>query len=200
MSPRLRQDARGRRDARIRCARVPRRHVAWAHAAALRPGVSRRAHTPRARAKTPSGAAGPSWRSRPPRRWTARAAERPRWCLVCRVFNGLLESESSGRGRGSSRNGALHLQNLAMKANWPGPLKVAAKKFANEFVASCRVSELADGFKGMSTLHNMSKWVRKERFGLPEYLLRTCPSSLREGRRLKTKFRLGCHDLRSSSC
>ena len=52
----------------------------------------------------------------------------------------------------------------------------------------------------MSTLQNTRKWVRKERFGLPEYLLRTCPSSLREGRRLKTKFRLGCHDLRSSSC
>ena len=69
----------------------------------------------------------------------------------------------------------------------------------NEFVASRRVSELADGFKEMSTLQNTSKWVRKERFGLPEYLLRTCPSSLREGRRLKTKFRLGCHDLRSSS-
>ena len=70
----------------------------------------------------------------------------------------------------------------------------------NEFVASRRVSELADGFKEMSTLQNTRKWVRKERFGLPEYLLRTCPSSLREGRRLKTKFRLGCHDLRSSSC
>ena len=42
-------------------------------------------------------------------------------------------------------------------------------------------------------------WVAKERFGLPEYLLRACPASLREGRRLKTKFRLGCHDLRSSS-
>ena len=46
----------------------------------------------------------------------------------------------------------------------------------------------------------MSNWIEKERFGLPEYLLRTCPSSLREGRRLKTKFRLGCHDLRSSWC
>ena len=52
----------------------------------------------------------------------------------------------------------------------------------------------------MSTLRNMSNWVEKERFGLPEYLLRACPASLREGRRLKTKFRLGCHDLRSSSC
>ena len=53
---------------------------------------------------------------------------------------------------------------------------------------------------GKCRLQNTSKWVRKERFGLPEYLLRTCPSSLREGRRLKTKFRLGCHDLRSSRC
>ena len=40
----------------------------------------------------------------------------------------------------------------------------------NEFVASRRVSELADGFKEMSTLQNTRKWVRKERFGLPEYL------------------------------
>ena len=94
----------------------------------------------------------------------------------------------------------MFLENLALEANWPGPLKKpAAKKFVNEFVASRRVSELADGFKEMSTLRNMSNWVEKERFGLPEYLLRTCPSSLREGRRLKTKFRLGCHDLRSSS-
>ena len=77
--------------------------------------------------------------------------------------------------------------------------KPAAKKFVNEFVASRRVSELADGFKEMSTLRNMSNWAEKERFGLPGYLLRTCPSSLREGRRLRTKFRLGCHDLRSSS-
>ena len=108
---------------------------------------------------------------------------------------------NDSKGRGSSRNGALFLENLALEANWPGPLKKpAAKKFANEYVASRRVSELAGGFKRMSTLHNMSNWVEKERFGLPEYLLRTCPASLREGRRLKTKFRLGCHDLRSSSC
>ena len=35
----------------------------------------------------------------------------------------------------------------------------------------------------------ISSGVEKERFGLPEYLLRACPASLREGRRLKTKFR-----------
>ena len=121
----------------------------------------------------------------------------PRDFLVRRVYDGLL---NESKGRGSSRNGALFLEDLALEANWPGPLKkLAAKKFVNEFVASRRVSELADGFKRMTTLRNMSDWVEKERFGLPEYLLRTCPSSLREGRRLKTKFRLGCHDLRSSS-
>ena len=61
---------------------------------------------------------------------------------------------------------------------WPEPLKkAAAKRIANDFVASRRSSEFADGLKGMSTLYNMSKWVQKGRVGLPEYLLRTCPSS-----------------------
>ena len=121
----------------------------------------------------------------------------PRDFLVRRVYDGLM---NDSKGRGSSRNGALFLEDLALEANWPGPLKkLAAKKFVNEFVASRRVSELADGFKRMTTLRNMGDWVEKERFGLPEYLFRTCPSSLREGRRLRTKFRLGCHDLRSSS-
>lgn len=121
----------------------------------------------------------------------------PRDFLVRRVYDGLI---NESKGRGSSRNGALFLEDLALEANWPGPLKkLAAKKFVNEFVASRRVSELADGFKRMTTLRNMGDWVEKERFGLLEYLFRTCPSSLREGRRLRTKFRLGCHDLRSSS-
>ena len=127
----------------------------------------------------------------------ADAIELYRDFLVRRVYDGLM---NDSKGRGSSKNGALFLENLALEANWPGPLKKpAAKKFVNEFVASRPVSELADGFKEMSTLRNMSNWVEKERFGLPEYLLRACPASLREGRRLKTKFRLGCHDLRSSS-
>ena len=48
----------------------------------------------------------------------------------------------------ADRRGALFPENLALEANWPGPLKKpAAKKFVNEFVASRRVSELADGFK-----------------------------------------------------
>ena len=63
---------------------------------------------------------------------------------------------------------------------WPDPLKkAAAKKIANDFVASRpgRSSEFADGLKGMSPLYNMSKWVQKGQVGLPEYRLRTCPSS-----------------------
>ena len=65
--------------------------------------------------------------------------------LVRHVYDGLMDDS---KGRGSSRNGALSLENLALEADWPAPLKkAAAKKFANEFVASRRVSELADGFK-----------------------------------------------------
>ena len=54
----------------------------------------------------------------------------PRDFLVRRVYDGLM---NDSKGRGSSRNGALFLENLASEANWPGPLKKpAAKKFVNE--------------------------------------------------------------------
>ena len=70
---------------------------------------------------------------------------------------------------------------------WPEPLKkAAAKKIANDFVASRRSSEFADGLKGMSPLYNMSKWVQKGQVGLPEYRLRTCPSSRSRSRRSVT--------------
>ena len=54
---------------RVPDARVPRRRVAWAHAAALRPGVSRRAHAAGAGEDAVRRRA--ELRSRPPRRWTA---------------------------------------------------------------------------------------------------------------------------------
>ena len=70
---------------------------------------------------------------------------------------------------------------------WPEPLKkAAAKRIANDFVASCRSSEFADELKGMSSLYNMSKWVQKGQVGLPEYRLRTCPSSRSRSRRSVT--------------
>ena len=77
------------------------------------------------------------------------------------------------------------------KSSDESELARAFEEGGREKVASCRVSELADGFKGMSTLHNMSKWVQKERFGLPEYLLRTCPSSLRERAEVEDEVPLG---------
>ena len=47
---------------------------------------------------------------------------------------------------------------------------------------------------------NYELWTDAERADLPAYLKRRCPlGSLREGRRLKTKLRLGCHPLRSSA-
>ena len=52
----------------------------------------------------------------------------------------------------------------------------------------------------MFTLRNYELWTNVERTDLPAYLKRKCPlASLREGRRLKTKLRLGCHPLRSSA-
>ena len=70
---------------------------------------------------------------------------------------------------------------------WPEPLKkAAAKKITKDFVASRRSSEFADGLKSMSALYNMSKRVQKGQVGLPEYRLRTCPSSRSRSRRSVT--------------
>ena len=41
-------------------------------------------------------------------------------------------------------------------------------------------------------------WTHGDGNGLPEYLKRICPSGLRHGRRLKTKLRLGAHQLQGS--
>jgi len=118
--------------------------------------------------------------------------------LVRRVYEGLVLE--AGLGSGSSRNGALYLKRLASAAKWPGPLtKGAAKKLVGEILATLQSAEFNHGVARLSTLRNMSDWVDEDRFGLPEYLKRPCPCTLREGRRLKTKFRVGCHPLRSSA-
>ena len=49
--------------------------------------------------------------------------------------------------------------------------------------------------KEKSTLGGYGKITHGSRRGLPKYLVRTCPEGLRHGRRLKTKFRLGVHQL-----
>ena len=50
----------------------------------------------------------------------------------------------------------------------------------------------------MSTLVDYVRLTRSGGSGLPEYLKRTCPFGLRHGRRLKTKMRLGAHQLQGS--
>ena len=50
-----------------------------------------------------------------------------------------------------------------------------------------------------STLNNLREWVDVERTNLPRYLCDYCPINLREGRRQKTKMRLGCHELNCSA-
>lgn len=85
-------------------------------------------------------------------------------------------------------------------AKWPGPLtKGAAQKLVGKILAARQSAEFDLGAVRLKTLRNMKVWVDTTRFGLPEYLKRSCPYSLREGRRLKTKFRVGCHPLRSSA-
>ena len=51
---------------------------------------------------------------------------------------------------------------------------------------------------GMSTLVDYVRLTRSGGSGLPQYLKRTCPFGLRHGRRLKTKMRLGAHQLQGS--
>ena len=74
-----------------------------------------------------------------------------------------------------------------------GTLSPVPAPLHNFFFVSCLARK-------MFTLRNYELWTNVERTDLPAYLKRKCPlGSLREGRRLKTKLRLGCHPLRSSA-
>ena len=50
-----------------------------------------------------------------------------------------------------------------------------------------------------TTLVNLRSWTHVRRKDIPRYLCDFCPVNLREGRKLKTKMRLGCHELNSSA-
>ena len=62
-----------------------------------------------------------------------------------------------------------------------------------------RMSNSCRNFRKKNTLANMKIWTDKEATSLAPYLNVECPNGLRFGRRLKTKFRLGCHHLRCST-
>mmetsp|Transcript_4708 Transcript_4708/g.13960 ORF Transcript_4708/g.13960 Transcript_4708/m.13960 type:complete len:301 (-) Transcript_4708:69-971(-) len=119
--------------------------------------------------------------------------------VVKRVYVGLRDDR--GRlGAGTYRNGARWLERLAVAANWGSAIlgRAAAKEKAKKYVAAEQAREFAADSVGKSTLVDYIEWTRGDGSGLPAYLERICPSGLRHGRRLKTKLRLGAHQLQGS--
>ena len=106
-------------------------------------------------------------------------------------------------GYGTCACGVKYLEDLARNVEWPEESlsRGKAKELAKFVVEASQVVDFESCLaRRMSTLRNYELWTNAERTDLPVYLKRRCPlGSLREGRRLKTKLRLGCHPLRSSA-
>ena len=122
--------------------------------------------------------------------------------LVKRVYLALL-NDHVGQMK-IHKNGARVLEALASKANWTSVLsKAEAKKAAHEYVTARQNEDFAEDLvkksKAGKTLVGMRAWTDADRLDLAEYLRRPCPLGLCAGRRLKTKFRLGCHPLQESA-
>ena len=117
--------------------------------------------------------------------------------LAKRVYVGLRD-ERGRLGTSHIKNGVRgYLEKLAEDANWgtAGLGKHAAKTKAIKYVAAEQRRIFEAELEDKSTLAGYAKVTRRDRRGLPEYLVRACPYGLRHGRRLKTKFRLGVHQL-----
>ena len=123
----------------------------------------------------------------------------PQDFLVRRVYDGL---RGEG-GYGTCACGVKYLEDLARNVEWPEESlsRGKAKELAKFVVEASQAVDFESCLaRRMSTLRNYELWTDAERTDLPAYLKRRCPlGSLREGRRLKTKLRLGCHPLRSSA-
>ena len=111
-----------------------------------------------------------------------------------------LQGEEGPTGSGVTKNSVTgFLEPLAESAGWERPVGLPeAKKFSKEYVNKALNEEFKKDLKEKSTLANMAIWACEERRGLPEYMKRPCPIGLRDGRRWKTKLRLGRHQLQSS--
>jgi hypothetical protein len=93
-----------------------------------------------------------------------------------------------------------YLEPLAGAADWGAVVLGRTRKSkAKKYVLAEQRRDLDSRLRDKSTLALYATVASKRRTGLPEYLKRVCPSGLRSGRRLKTKFRLGAHQLRASS-
>ena len=123
----------------------------------------------------------------------------PQDFLVRRVYDGL---RGEG-GYGTCACGVKYLEDLARNVEWPEESlsRGKAKELAKFVVEASQAVDFESCLaRRMSTLRNYELWTDAERTDRPAYLKRRCPlGSLREGRRLKTKLRLGCHPLRSSA-
>ena len=117
--------------------------------------------------------------------------------LAKRVYVGLRD-ERGRLGTGHIKNGVRgHLERLAEDASWGTAVlgKHAAKTKAKKYVAAERRRTFEVELKEKSTLAEYGKITQGSRRGLPRYPVRICPDEPRHGRRLKTKFRLGVHQL-----
>ena len=117
--------------------------------------------------------------------------------IAKRVYIGLRD-EKGRLGSGDIKNGVRgYLERLARDAGWGSLVlgKAAAKARAKKYVISEQRREFEVNLKERSTLAEYRKFTSTARRCLPKYLARICPVGLRHGRRLKTKFRLGVHQL-----
>jgi hypothetical protein len=119
--------------------------------------------------------------------------------VVRQVYRELQEEEGP-TGSGVTKNSVTgFLEPLAESAGWERPVPPPeAKKLTKEYVNKALFEELKKDLKEKSSLANLAIWACEERRGLPEYMKRPCPIGLRDGRRWKTKLRLGRHQLQSS--
>ena len=114
--------------------------------------------------------------------------------LPKKIYN---ELRNDSRDSGHRRNSVLaFLEPLAKKANWGEIVgKYAAKEAVRKYILVRQNDLFKSEISSKSTLANLERWTDVEKTGPAQYLLDSCPLGLRKGRMLKTRMRLGCHDL-----
>jgi hypothetical protein len=122
--------------------------------------------------------------------------------LPRRVYDFLL---TQPKGKSHQKNGARHLEDLAKEASWPGPVgKSESKTRAKKFIFDRHSMQLKLNLAPLDAVHykvsisDLSAWTDVSNPKAPAYLRKLCPIGLRRGRKLKTRIRLGCHDLNQS--
>ena len=123
--------------------------------------------------------------------------------LIRRIYAGLA-AEAPGPDLKHMNNSVVwFFEPLASKAQWPSGLlsKGKAAERARSFMYSQQDAAFWADVSTKSTLvqSGLENLTCVGSGKLPDYLCDPCPIGLRGGRRLKTKLRLGCHDLNASA-